>query len=337
MKKINVHLIYRRAYSSQFSIERIFDGLISYFHANTTIQIQKKVVPAYNNTVLRRLQNIIWTFRNQGKINHITGDIHYIALGLFKPTAILTIHDLYFMDIAKPLTFLIYYLLWLKLPLLQVQYVTVISEATKKELLRKIYFPEHRLRVIPNYYDPQYKPVPKQFFSDKPVLLQIGTKSNKNIPRLIEAIRSINCTLIIVGKFEKEIEELLLKNQVDYSWREKLSDEEVRREYEQCDLVCFTSILEGFGMPILEAQATGRVVITSNVSSMPEVAGLGAYYVNPFDSNAIRQGILKLIEDAPLRSGLINAGFENVQRFHISRIAQMYASLYQEIQDQQTT
>jgi len=337
MRTIRVNLIYRRAYTSQFSIERIFDGLISYFQLTSHIQVSKKVVPFYNNTVFRRFKNIIWTFRNQGQINHVTGDIHYIALGLTRQTTILTIHDLYFMDVAKPLTLYIYYLLWLKLPLLRVQYVTVISEATKKELLRRIYFPADRIRVIPNYYDPEYKPVPKLTFPNKPVLLQIGTKSNKNIPRLIEALHGVNCTLIIIGKVKKEITALLLKFKIDYIWKENLSDKEVRKEYALCDMVCFISILEGFGMPILEAQATGRVVITSNVSSMPEVAGDGAYYVNPWDVLAIREGILTLIKNAVLRAELITAGYENVKRFHISRIAQMYASLYQEVLHQQTT
>ena len=94
------------------------------------------------------------------------------------------------------------------------------------------------------------------------------------------------------------------------------------------DLLVFVSTYEGFGLPILEAQATGRPVITSNVLSMPEVAGDSACLVDPFDVSSIRKGILKVINDPAYREKLIKRGFENVKRFQPDKIAEQYADIY---------
>jgi len=82
-------------------------------------------------------------------------------------------------------------------------------------------------------------------------------------------------------------------------------------------------------MPILEAQATGRVVITSNILSMPEVAGDAACLVDPENIAGIRAGFMKIINDDDYRNHLIERGFENIKRFDPQRIAQQYLSLYQ--------
>jgi len=91
------------------------------------------------------------------------------------------------------------------------------------------------------------------------------------------------------------------------------------------------STQEGFGMPILEAQATGRVVLTSNCSSMPDVAGNGALFVDPFSEESIRQGLEKLCTDANLRDELITKGFENTQRFLPEEVAKKYLALYRRL------
>lgn len=331
MNKIKVNLLYRKPYTFHYSIEKIFDGIINELHKERSIEIIKQVVPYYNNSILRRLKNIIWSSKNQFDINHITGDIHYIAIGLNKSKTILTIHDLYFLNAAKPLTIPIYYLLWLKLPLKKVSYITVVSETTKKEILKWISFPQERIKVIPNYVDPAFKPSPKQFSKKAPKILQIGTKENKNIPRLIQALEGISCKLTIIGKHETIIESLLNEKNISYDWKQNLTVSEIIEQYNMCDIVCFTSIEEGFGMPILEAQAVGRVVLTSNISSMPEVAGTGGYFVNPFSVMAIRDGIKKLINDDDIRNTLILNGFKNIKRYQLPVITNMYLNLYKEL------
>jgi len=101
--------------------------------------------------------------------------------------------------------------------------------------------------------------------------------------------------------------------------------------YINCDMLCFVSTYEGFGLPIIEAQACGRVVITSNNASMPEIANNGALLVNPLDVNDIKNGINLLINNSKLREELISKGIENVKRFQPEIIANQYQQLYDSI------
>lgn len=84
-------------------------------------------------------------------------------------------------------------------------------------------------------------------------------------------------------------------------------------------------------MPVLEAQAVGRPVITSDLSPLREVAGEGALKVNPLDVVAIREGIVQLLSDSELRDALVEEGFRNVSRYTPQSIASQYAALYREL------
>jgi glycosyltransferase involved in cell wall biosynthesis len=111
----------------------------------------------------------------------------------------------------------------------------------------------------------------------------------------------------------------------------QISHDAVVEAYRRCDFVIFASLYEGFGLPILEAQATGRPVITSNRSSMPEVAGEGALFVDPESVVSIRSAVDSLLHDEGLRISLIEKGYQNVKRFHPNVIAAKYAAVYERI------
>jgi glycosyltransferase involved in cell wall biosynthesis len=96
-------------------------------------------------------------------------------------------------------------------------------------------------------------------------------------------------------------------------------------------MLVFASIYEGFGLPIVEAQATGRPVVTSTTCSMPEVAGSAACLVNPFDVASIREGIVKVIDDQAYRDELVRLGFENVKRFRADYISAQYGKIYKDL------
>ncbi|GAB3531536.1 hypothetical protein GCM10027443_13940 [Pontibacter brevis] len=214
------------------------------------------------------------------------------------------------------------------MPIARVKRVTVVSQETKNKLVAHLQVNPNKVVVIPNIISQEFKYVAKPFAKAKPVILQIGTKYNKNIERTIEALYQISCKFVVVGQLSEQQALLLEKYNIDYTNRVGVTDEELRLLYAQADIVTFVSLFEGFGLPILEAQATGRPVITSNCSSMPEVAGESALLVNPHNVSSIRQAVLSLIENDQLREELVAKGLENCKRYSNKAVAQQYLNLY---------
>ncbi len=159
----------------------------------------------------------------------------------------------------------------------------------------------------------------------------VGTKPNKNIPNMIRALQGIPCKAVIIGKLNEEIKKLLQETKVEYQNLVDITDSQVLQAYIDCDIVAFASTYEGFGMPIVEAQSVERVVVTSNCSSMPEIAGKGAILVDPNNVDSIRKGFQSVIADSTLREQVIKAGRVNRLRFDHDEIVSQYIRLYEKI------
>jgi glycosyltransferase involved in cell wall biosynthesis len=319
-----------------FSIEKLFDSIRSALP--DSIDYSVKICSKVNSGLFNKLCNIVEPlFASQGDVNHVTGDVHYLTFFLEKRKTILTIHDINLMYSTNKIKKAIHRWFWLKLPMSRAGTVTVISQTTKEELLKHVDYPAQNIRVIHNCVAPDFYPAPKPFNKQKPVLLQIGVKPNKNLRRLIPALEGISCTLQIIGQPSDEITALLATHRIDYSWKANLTDAEIVEAYVQCDMVVFVSTFEGFGLPIVEANMVERPVLTSNVSSMPEVAGQAACLVDPFDIQAIRAGVLRIIADDPYRKTLLENGRINRSRFTPASIAKAYSELYEEMVSLQRT
>lgn len=221
---------------------------------------------------------------------------------------------------------------WFTLPAKKANYITVISEATKTDLLKYIVCDPEKIKVIYVSIADQYKPLERPFNENKPGILHIGTAPNKNLERLIPALSGIPCTLRILGRLSENQQALIQQHQVEVENIDRaIADEEVLALYQSCDIVSYVSTLEGFGMPIVEGNAVGRVVITGNSTSMPEIAGDAAHLVDAFEIEAIRAGFKKLISDSNYRNQLIANGYRNLKRFDKRNIAEEYFSLYRKV------
>ncbi|MFQ5445465.1 MAG: glycosyltransferase family 4 protein [Saprospiraceae bacterium] len=330
MRKMKVVFFQRKPRKTgNFSLEFIFNDV----RTRLTQKIDSVVaVSRFESTgIFKRLFNILEASFRQGEVNHVTGDVNFLAILLNRKKTILTIHDCYLMHVKTGLSRFIYKKLFLDWPVKRAGYITAVSEATKNEIIRFTGCPAKKITIIPSFISKRYRPHPKKLNKEKPVLLAIGTAENKNLLRLIEAVKGLPCRLSIVGKLSEAQKKALAKNGVEYSNAYSISDEEMKAQYHCCDIMTFPSTYEGFGMPILEANAVGRTVLTSRVSSMPYVAGDAACLVDPFDTGSIREGIEKIIHDDNYRQGLIENGYKNTARFAPDRIADMYYGLYQKI------
>lgn len=285
----------------------------------------------YSKGLFPRLMMLWETFQSKGHINHVTGDVHFVTLALPQNRTILTILDCVALNESKGVKHIVFKWLWFLWPLKHVRYVTAISESTKNQIIQHTQFPADRIFVIPVAVSELFVYSPKIFHKEKPILLQVGTTPNKNIERLIEAIQGLTCELWIIGQISQDILVKLEEYKIDFKNYTQLSIQEVVDCYKQSDLLCFVSTYEGFGMPIVEANALGRAVITSNITSMPEVAGDAALLVDPFNVAAIRKGIVDLIENDHLRETFILSGLENAKRFDPNTIALQYAALYKRL------
>jgi glycosyltransferase involved in cell wall biosynthesis len=311
------------------SLERVFASVRA--HLDPSFQVRTAIAPYVSRGLARRAWNIASAARETADVHHIIGDIHYVAFGLPRQRTVLTVPDCGRMHVLKGYRQLLYRLAWLQLPARVAAFVTAISDATRQELAAFSGLSADRIRVIGCPVPEGFVPAVRNPWRDQPEILQIGTNPNKNLHRVARALSGIRCRLLVVGRCDCASEDALRSAGVNWVNRTGVTDAEMPSIYAKADMVLFASTYEGFGLPIIEAQATGRPVVTSQVTAMPEVAGEGACLVDPYDVASIRNGVLRVLDDASYRNSLVHRGFENVRRFEPRLIASQYARLYEEV------
>jgi alpha-1,3-rhamnosyl/mannosyltransferase len=170
-------------------------------------------------------------------------------------------------------------------------------------------------------------------------VLAVGTlEPRKNLPRLVEAYRALGeelrtlHPLVVVGAFGWETGQTLTALR---SLGERctmlgyVSDAALAELYRRCAVFCYPSLGEGFGLPVLEAMAAGAPVITSAVSSLPEVGGEAAEYVDPHDVASIAAGLRRVLSDETRRAELSRAGMRRAGEFSWSSFAQRVLEVLQ--------
>ena len=122
-----------------------------------------------------------------------------------------------------------------------------------------------------------------------------------------------------------------MHKKVDYQNYVSVDKQELESLYLEADLITFPSFHEGFGLPIIEAQASGTPVITSNISPMKEVAGEGAVLVDPSLKEDIRSAILELLKNDELTKKLVKKGKRNADLYSVKIVANDYIEQYKEL------
>lgn len=255
---------------------------------------------------------------------------------------VVTVHDLgsEYLPSMHQLKQRVYLGLMQKYQLKGVTKIIAVSYATKMDLVKRIGIDPKKVSVVYEGYDQQiFKPVKSDtqvnslilcFQEKASYFFFVGTiQPRKNLGRVIEAFNKLDkkdVSLIIAGQRGWLSDEIYaLAKRLGIEDRVKflgyVPDEKLPALYSGAIALIFPSLFEGFGLPILEAQACGCPVITSNVSSMPEVAGKGAIYVNPTSIEDIIRGMRQIGEIREIRGELIKAGFDNIKRFSWEKCA----------------
>jgi glycosyltransferase involved in cell wall biosynthesis len=172
-------------------------------------------------------------------------------------------------------------------------------------------------------------------------VLAVGTlEPRKNVPRLVEAFQSLPGELqdahplVVVGALGWETGETLAAL-CSLGTRARMlgfvSDAALAELYRRCSVFCYPSLGEGFGLPVLEAMSAGAPTITSNLSSLPEVGGDAALYVDPYDTSSIAAGIKRVLSDEALRAELHGKGPRRAAEFSWERFATETLELLQSL------
>jgi glycosyltransferase involved in cell wall biosynthesis len=321
--------IFRKKTPLFFSIEKVFNTLLPFvtrFDVIIAEAISRKVSPS----AIR--ENLSFFKKLRADIYHVTGDIHYAALVLPGRKTVLTIHDSVFLTTQTGLKKIVLKLFWLTLPVKRVAWITTISEQSKKEILAHTRCSPDKIIVIPDPVNPSFQYSAKAWpVADVPVFLLVGTKSNKNLERIAEALSGFKCRLDIVGRLTEAQTAVLNHNKIRYTNQFDLDDDALLERYLASDALIFPSLYEGFGLPVIEAQALGRPAITSNIEPMKSVAGDAACLVDPLDVQSIRAGAEAILNSPSYRNELIQKGLENVKRFLPAAIAEAYSAVYDRI------
>jgi glycosyltransferase involved in cell wall biosynthesis len=230
--------------------------------------------------------------------------------------------------------------------------ILTVSEASKRDILHFFDVPPEKIVVVYNAIDDHFWVAPpdedvarvrERYQLDHDFVLYVGNiKPHKNLVRLIEAFAEFRkdgfdaVKLLIIGD---EISKLpALRRAVHRHKLHKhvrflgyLPDHTLAILYRLATVFVFPSLYEGFGLPPLEAMASGTPVVTSNVSSLPEVAGDAAVLVDPYDVDSIVDGLRRVVGDPELAATLRRRGIERAREFSWARSVEKTRQVYREV------
>ena len=224
--------------------------------------------------------------------------------------------------------------------------IHAISEQTKRDLIQYFSVPEQKIEVIYQSINPlffevctedQKLAIRKKYLLPDEFILTVGTiEPRKNLMNLLKGMVSerIKVPLVVVGKstgYKQRARSFIEENQLQVFFLHGINDAELAVLYQLATAMIYPSLFEGFGLPVAEAQASGCPVITSNTSSLPEVGGDAALYIEPDKPEEIGQAFKFLLHFSSYRKIIITKGKVNAQRFTPENYARQLKQFYNNI------
>lgn len=276
-----------------------------------------------------------------------TGSFAYIK------NNVVTIHDL--IHKVNPRWFSRKELLLMELPIRlaikRAAKIIAVSENTKKDIMKYYKVEDKRIAVTLEAADTSFRPISdlstldyikKKYALDADFILYVGVLfKRRNIPRLLEAFallrqdKNIKHKLVIAGpgrdyfNLTEHINKHNLKDKVIYL--DYVQQEDMSLLYNAATFFVYPSLYEGFGLPVLEAMSCGKAVITSCVSSLPEVAGNAALLIDPNNTEELCDAMYRLIKDSALRQNLGRIALERSKIFSWDRMAEGTIKIYRDV------
>lgn len=222
------------------------------------------------------------------------------------------------------------------------------SEATRQDLVELMGLEPEVVHVVPNGVDPVFRPDPEAAaevrrryrLPDRFVLTVGSLEPRKNIPRLLRAFDTLaarpafaDVKLVHVGPEGWQNEAVAatlagLRHRDRTCFLGYIDHADLPAVYGAATVLAYPSLFEGFGLPVLEAMACGTAVVTSNRSSLPEVAGAAGVLVDPESEEAIAEAVARVVEDAELRGTLEVAGIKEASRYSWNATARLTLDVY---------
>jgi glycosyltransferase involved in cell wall biosynthesis len=280
---------------------------------------------------------------------------HYVVSPLTRCPYVVTIHDCIHLRFPQYLPHRrahLYARTMMRMAARGARRVLTVSEASKQDILTFLGVPASKVEVVYNALDERLSVPPteteiqlvrERYLLTSPFILYTGNiKPHKNIDRLIEAYSLLrkrgleDVKLLIIGeevsKFPS-LRRLVHRYQLHAHVRffGHVPDATLAALYRLAAVFVFPSLYEGFGLPPLEAMAAGAPVVTSNVSSLPEVVGDAALLIDPHDAGALANAISRVLTDGNLRADLIRRGHARVKAFSWERSVARTHAIYHEV------
>jgi alpha-1,3-rhamnosyl/mannosyltransferase len=338
-----------------YSAYRWVDDPAHALAANRTIAAIRRSVP-FKSQALELYQQIrgglfrLHTRRMKGFLLHTP---NYVLMPFDGP-ALTTVHDLSWLSYpdAHPVERVRFLDKHLPASLAQASLVLTDSEFIAAEIAARFAVPRAKIRAIPLGVDAAYRPrtaeeilatLAKHGLEHSAYLLVVATQEpRKNLARLARAYAALPTAtkarhpLVIVGArgwLNRELEATIAPLEASGIVRRLgyVAEDELPQIYAGAHAFAFPSLYEGFGLPVLEAMASGVPVLTSNVSSLPEVAGDAALMVDPNDEDSLRDGLARVLDDSTWRTHASARGIARSRDYPWSRCVEATIDAYRAV------